>query len=106
MTQSEERTPSTARRYEWLMFVMVLITLFALFFFHCYEKPTVQAVFQGLRPAVVGLIAAAAWHIGQVAIVNGVAVCIFTVSCLLIAKWKVHPAFLVIGSAVAGMIFF
>lgn len=27
MIQSEERTASTARRYEWLMFVMVLITL-------------------------------------------------------------------------------
>ncbi|WHZ26651.1 MAG: PAS/PAC sensor hybrid histidine kinase [Nitrospira sp.] len=30
MTHLEERTASTARRYEWLMFVMVLITLFTL----------------------------------------------------------------------------
>ncbi len=30
MTQPEERTASTARRYEWLTFVMVLITLFTL----------------------------------------------------------------------------
>ncbi len=30
MTQPEERTSSIARRYEWLMFVMVLITLFTL----------------------------------------------------------------------------
>jgi two-component system, cell cycle sensor histidine kinase and response regulator CckA len=30
MTQSEERRASTTRRYEWLTFVMVLITLFAL----------------------------------------------------------------------------
>jgi PAS domain S-box-containing protein len=30
MTQPEERTAATARRYEWLTFVMVLITLFTL----------------------------------------------------------------------------
>jgi chromate transporter len=85
---------------------MILIALFALFFFHFYERPASQAVFKGLRPAVVGLIAAAAWHIGQVAIVSGPAIAIAVVSCLLIAKWKVHPAFLVIGSAIAGILFF
>ncbi len=85
---------------------MILISVFALFFFHFYERPATQAVFTGLRPAVVGLIAAAAWHIGRVSIVNGAAVGIAAVCCLLIAKWKVHPAFLVIGSAVAGILFF
>lgn len=30
MTQPEERTATTARRYEWVMFVMVLLTLFTL----------------------------------------------------------------------------
>lgn len=85
---------------------MVLITLFALFFFHFYERPMVQALFKGLRPAVLGLIAAAAWHIGRVAIVNWGAVGIAVACCLLIAKWNVHPAFLVVGSAIAGMLLF
>lgn len=85
---------------------MIMISLFALFFFHFYEKPATQAVFKGLRPAVVGLIAAAAWRIGQVALVNWAAVAIAGISCLLIAKWKVHPVFLVIGSAIAGILFF
>lgn len=85
---------------------MILITLFALFLFHFYERPVAQSVFKGLRPAVVGLIAAAAWHIGRVAMVNAVAVAIAVVCCLLIAKWKVHPVFLVAGSAIAGMLFF
>lgn len=39
---------------------MMLMMLFALFLFHFYEKSQVQAAFRGLRPAVVGLIAAAA----------------------------------------------
>lgn len=85
---------------------MILIMLFALFFFHFYERPLAQAAFQGLRPAVLGLIAAAAWHIGQVAIVNWAAIGIVLICCLLIWKWKIHPAYLVIGSAIAGMLFF
>lgn len=85
---------------------MILMTTFALFFFHFYERPGTQAVFRGLRPAVVGLVAAAAWQIGRVAVVNWQAAIISIVCILLIAKWKVSPVFLVIGSAVAGIIFF
>jgi chromate transporter len=85
---------------------MILISTFALFFFHFYERPGTQAVFKGLRPAVVGLVAAAAWQIGQVAVTNWQSVAITGISILLIAKWKVSPVVLVIGSAVAGIIFF
>jgi chromate transporter len=85
---------------------MILIILFALFLFHFYERPVAQALFKGLRPAVVGLIVAAAWHIGQVAFVNWIAVGITVICCLLIARWKVHPVFLVASSAIAGMLFF
>ena len=84
---------------------MGLAILLALFFIHFYERPAAQAMFRGLRPAVAGLIAAAAWQIGRVAVVNWVAVGIAVVCGLLIAKWKVHPVFLVAGSAVAGILF-
>lgn len=85
---------------------MAMMITFALFFFHFYERPATQAAFKGLRPAVVGLVAAAAWQIGQVAVVNWVAAGISVASILLIAKWKVSPVLLVIGSAVAGMLLF
>jgi len=85
---------------------MILVTVFALFLFHFYETPPMQAVFKGLRPAVVGLIAAAAWHIGEVAFVNWPAVGIAVVCCVLIARWSIHPVFLVAGSAIAGILFF
>ncbi len=83
-----------------------VMVLFALFFFHFYERPAVQAMFRGLRPAVVGLVAAAAWQIGTVAIVSWVAVAIAAVCILLIARWKVSPVILVVGSAIAGILFF
>ena len=85
---------------------MIMMTLLALFFLHIYERPLVQAAFQGLRPVVVGLIAAAAWQIGRVSIVNWMAIVITALSCLLIAKWKVHPVVLIVGSAIAGILFF
>ena len=85
---------------------MILMLLLAIFFLHFYDRPLVRAAFSGLRPVVVGLIAAAAWQIGRVAIVNWVAVGITLVSCLLIARWKLHPVVLVIGSAIAGTLLF
>jgi chromate transporter len=85
---------------------MSLMVLLALFFIHFYERPASQAMFRGLRPAVVGLVAAAAWQIGRVAVVSGSAVAIAVVCCLLIGRWRLHPVPLVIGSAIAGMLLF
>lgn len=85
---------------------MSLMILLAFFFFHFYERPTTQAMFRGLRPAVVGLVASAAWQIGSVSIINWAAAGITVVCCVLIARWKLHPVFLVIGSAIAGILFF
>ena len=85
---------------------MIMMVAFALFFFHFYERPATQAVFHGLRPAVVGLVAAAAWQIGKVAVVNWTALGITAVCVWLIARWKIHPALLVVGSAIAGILFF
>lgn len=85
---------------------MILITCFALCFFHFYEKQGTQAIMKGLRPAVVGLIAAAAWQIGRVAVANWIAAGITVVAILLIAKWKISPVWLVIGSAIAGILLF
>ncbi len=85
---------------------MILMAVFALFLFHFYERPKTQALFKGLRPAVVGLIAAAAWQIGCVAMVNWIAVGISAVCILLIAKWKISPVILVVGSAIAGILLY
>jgi chromate transporter len=85
---------------------MIMMISFALFFFHFYERSATQAVFKGLRPAVVGLVAAAAWQIAQVSVVNWVSAAISAACILLIAKWKVNPVFLVAGSAIAGILFF
>ncbi len=85
---------------------MILMTTVALFFMHFYERPGSQAVFKGLRPAVVGLIAAAAWEIGRVSLIDWKAMLITAVCTGLIVKWKVGPVYLVAGAALAGILLF
>jgi len=85
---------------------VVFMILLARFFFHLYEHATTQAIFGGLRPVVVGLIASAAWTIGKVAVSDVIGIVIALVTCVLIAKWRLHPIFLVAGAAVAGILFF
>lgn len=85
---------------------MILMTAVALCFLHFYERPGAQAVFKGLRPAVVGLIASAAWEIGRVSMVDWKAVLITAVCIVLIMKWKTGPVLLVAGSALAGILLF
>ena len=84
----------------------VLTVVFARLFFHFYESPALRAVFLGLRPAVLGLIAAAAWRIGQVALVSWQSIVVAVVCGLVIYRWKLHPAILIAGSALAGILFF
>ena len=85
---------------------MILMTLFALFFFHFYERSGVQAIFKGLRPAVVGLVAAAAWQIGSVAVVEWRGILIAVVCLGILIRWKVGPIWLILGSALAGVLLF
>lgn len=85
---------------------MILMMVFALFLFKFYERNGTQAVFRGLRPAVVGLIAAAAWHIGKVAIIDWRSAVICGVSVVLIVRFRLHPVLLIAGAAIAGMLFF
>ena len=85
---------------------MILMTMVALFFLHFYERAEMQALFQGLRPAVVGLIASAAWEIGRVSLLDWKATLITLISIGLIIKWKVGPVALIAGSALAGILLF
>ena len=85
---------------------MILMLIFAVCLLHFYEHPLSKALFEGLRPAVLGLVATAAWQIGKVAVVDWKGLAVFLVVAVLIAKWRLHPALIVLGSAVAGIAFF
>jgi chromate transporter len=98
---------------------LIIIMIVARWFLHFNEKPLVQAAFSGLRPAVTGLIATAAWKVISVAVLplaiyagtqraadlfDPIRLGIFAALGLAQIKWNWHPVFFVVIGAVLGMI--
>jgi chromate transporter len=84
----------------------MLITLLAKFFMKIKDTKETQAVFKGIRPAVLGLILSAGISIGKTAFVDiksiGVAVIVF----LGIWRFKVNPILGIILAGVMGAVLF
>ena len=84
-------------------FILVLTTMFFLKKFK--ESKGLQAALSGIRPAVVGLIAAAAVFIAESSLIGGpllVPGAIFVCTIVLIGRFKIHPIIIMIGMGVVG----
>ena len=67
----------------------------------------IKAALTGLRPAIVGLIAAAALMLADKGnFVDYKSVIIFLVSFLLILQWKLHPIIMILIAGVAGLVLY
>ena len=92
---------------------IIIITIIAHYFGKINEKPIVQAGFYGLRPAVIGLIGAAAFEVAKISLLNidefvntgslitlfnlkGIA--LFVAILYLMDKYKKHPIVYLIGA--------
>lgn len=100
---------------------VIIILLIARYFLHFNEKPVVQSALSGLRPAVTGLIATAAFNVLLVAVIpfdlflktrhpgdllNLPALIMFLVIGGAHIKWeKLHPAFFIAAAAAGGILF-
>lgn len=100
---------------------IIIIIIIAHYFSKFNEEPIVRAAFYGLRPAVTGLIAAAGLEIAKVSIFNlekfintRNIIDFFEFKSLLLFggilyasnKWKKHPVFYILISAIIGILFF
>lgn len=100
---------------------VIIILIVAKFLDKFRKNFYVESAFYGLRPAVLGLIAAAGFSVfknslfdisallnksGFFEIVDIKAVLIFAVSFVLIKKLKVSPILCIIGSAIVGMLLY
>lgn len=98
----------------------VIILLVAHYFTKFCEEPVVKSVFAGIRPAVIGLIAAVGFQVAKVALLSGEkykmtskvlsildvkAVLLFGIIIFLMHKYKKHPIIYLIGSAIVGIMF-
>lgn len=82
----------------------IMILLIAAFFIKIYEKKTTKNVFRGIRPAVVGLIAAAAYSVTVESVIDIKGAIIFGLSLLSLFHKKVDPIYVIIASALVGII--
>jgi len=85
---------------------IIMILLAEWFLKHRENKP-VKAVFKGLRPAVVGLIAAAALVLcNKENFVDGKSVVLFMLAFILTARYKLHPIKLILAAGLCGYLMY
>ena len=81
----------------------VIILLIAMFFQQFKENKVVAAIFRGIRPAVVALIAVPTFNLAQRAQLNKFTLWIPIVSALLIWLMGVSPIWIIIVAAAGGL---
>ncbi|WP_432663026.1 chromate transporter [Wukongibacter baidiensis] len=100
---------------------IIIICIIAKFLVHFNENKLVQGVFVGLRPAVTGLIGAAAFSIALISIFNlelfkstsrivdlfnFKALIMFGIFMYATNKWKYHPIFYIVTAGLIGLFIF
>jgi len=84
---------------------VIIVTLVAKYYYTYKESTIVNASFKGIRPAVIGLLAAVAISLGKVSLVDPVTSGIAILSFVVIAFTKIDPTFVIIGAGIAGALF-
>lgn len=83
----------------------LIILLIAIFFRHFQDHPTVAAIFRGIRPAVVALIAVPTFNLAKTARIGWANCWIPIVSALAIWAMGVSPLVIIMVAAVAGYLY-
>lgn len=99
---------------------LIIIIILARFYMGFSDKPVVKAAFNGIRPAVCGMIAGACWQVARTALFTEAQVQVWNISlpqvsvgalvlCVILfvgtQKLKWHPAAFIAIAAAAGIVF-
>ena len=84
---------------------VIIVTLVAKYYYTYRESVIVNSSFKGIRPAVIGLLAAVAISLGNASLVDPITFGIAVGSFVVIAFTKIDPTFVIIGSGVIGALF-
>jgi chromate transporter len=85
---------------------IIIVTLVTRYYLKYRQLWFVQASFAGIKPAVVGLLAAVLIFLGQPSIINTPARAIAVVSFGLLTFTKIDPSLIIIASGIAGALLF
>jgi len=92
----------------------IIVSLLALIYFKFKDLTIVQGILEGLRPAIVGLIASAGLSIIILAIweengftikpqeINWISGLLFSAVIFTLKKWKPNPFYMILGSGIIG----
>ena len=80
----------------------LIILCIALFFLRFKENPTVEAIFKGIRPAVVALIAVPTFNLAKAAKINRYTIWIPIISALLIWQLGFSPIWIILLTGIGG----
>ena len=82
----------------------LIILCIALLFLRFKENPTVEAIFKGIRPAVVALIAAPTFNLAKAAKINRYTIWIPIISALLIWLLGFSPIWIILLAGIGGYV--
>jgi chromate transporter len=85
---------------------VIIVTNVSKYYFRYKELFWIKASFAGIKPAVVGLLAAVLLFLSQGSVVNPATKGIAAASFALLAFTKLDPSFIIIGAGIIGAIFF
>lgn len=81
---------------------LILMSIITITYFKLKHKSWFKAIFAGLRPLSIGLIAAAAIVAGRDAIVDLFSLAIFIIAFVVYWRYKVNPFLMLLGAGVIG----
>jgi chromate transporter len=84
---------------------IIIVTLVAKYYYTYRESAIVNSSFKGIKPAVIGLLAAVSISLGKASLVDPITFGIAIISFIVIAFTKIDPTFVIIGAGVAGALF-
>lgn len=84
---------------------LLIVTMVTKYYLKFKGSKVVEAVFRGIKPAVVGMLAAVAIKLGGTSLINNTTALIGVASFSLMAFTKLDPTLIIIGAGAAGAIF-
>jgi chromate transporter len=84
---------------------IIIVTLVAKYYYTYKKSVIVISSFNGIKPAVIGLLAAVAISLGNASLVDPITFGIAIISFAVIAFTKIDPTFVIIGAGIVGALF-
>lgn len=83
---------------------IIIVTIVAKYYYDYKESRIVRSSFKGIKPAVIGLLAAVAISLGNTALVDPLTFGIAISSFAVIAFTKTDPSFVILGAGILGAV--